>query len=74
MSGEWKKSVDFNGHVCPGFAIGFKAAQAGMDWLKEHRASDEEIVAIVETNACRTDAIQVMTGCTFGNGNFFHRN
>lgn len=69
-SEDWKKAVDFHGHVCPGLAIGFKAAQAGMQWLKEHRAADEELVAIVETDSCGTDAVQVLTGCTFGKGNF----
>lgn len=70
----WKKSVDFHGHVCPGLAIGFKAAQAGLDHLKERRAEDEELITIIETNACSADAIQVLTGCTFGKGNFFHKN
>ncbi|MFH1116136.1 MAG: FmdE family protein [Pseudomonadota bacterium] len=72
-STEWKKAVDFHGHVCPGLAIGFKAAKAGMEWLKENRAEDEELVAVVETDACGADAIQVLTGCTFGKGNFIFR-
>jgi formylmethanofuran dehydrogenase subunit E len=72
-SEDWKKAVDFHGHVCPGLSIGFKAAQAGMAWLKEHPSEDEELVAIVETNACGADAVQVLTGCTFGKGNLiFH--
>ncbi len=72
-STEWKKAVDFHGHVCPGLAMGFKAAKVGMDRLKEDRAEDEELVAIVETDACGADAIQVLTGCTFGKGNFVYR-
>jgi formylmethanofuran dehydrogenase subunit E len=72
-SEEWKKVVDFHGHVCPGLTIGFSAAKAAMAWLKENRAVDEDLVAIVETDACGADAIQVLTGCTFGKGNFiFH--
>ena len=43
------------------------------DWSVK-RAPDEELVAIVETDACGADAIQVMTGCTFGKGNFIFRN
>ena len=73
VSEDWKKVVDFHGHVCPGLAIGFKAAKAGMEWLKEHRAIDEELLAVVETNACGADAVQVLTGCTFGKGNFIFR-
>jgi len=44
-----------------------------MDWLKENRSEDEELVAIVETDACGADAVQVVTGCTFGKGNFLHK-
>ncbi|MFH0821423.1 MAG: FmdE family protein [Pseudomonadota bacterium] len=71
-SADWKKVVEFHGHVCPGLAIGFKAAGAAMDRLKEHRSEDEELLAIVENNACGVDAVQVLTGCTFGKGNFIH--
>lgn len=72
-SDAWKKAVDFHGHVCPGLAIGFKAATAGMEWLKQNRSEDEELIAIVETNACSADAVQVLTGCTFGKGNFIFK-
>jgi formylmethanofuran dehydrogenase subunit E len=72
-SNDWRKAVDFHGHTCPGVAIGFKAAMAGMEWLKEHRSVDEELIAIVETDACGADAVQVITGCTFGKGNFIFR-
>jgi formylmethanofuran dehydrogenase subunit E len=72
-SEEWKKAADFHGHVCPGLAIGFQAAKAGMEWLRENRSMDEELVAIVETNACGADAIQSLTGCTFGKGNFIFK-
>lgn len=66
----FNRCVEFHGHRCPGLAIGFQAARALMDRLGVKRAPDEELVAIVETDACGADAIQVMTGCTFGKGNF----
>ena len=69
----FKKCQDFHGHLCPGLSLGYQAAMAGMDWLAARRAEDEEVVAIVETDACGCDAIQVITGCTFGKGNFVHR-
>lgn len=72
-SEEFKKCVDFHGHVCPGLSIGYKAAGIAMDRLAEGRADDEEIVAIVETDACSADAVQVLTGCTFGKGNFIYK-
>jgi formylmethanofuran dehydrogenase subunit E len=44
-----------------------------MEMLKDGRAQDEEMVAIVETDACCADAVQVITGCTFGKGNFIYK-
>lgn len=70
---EFKACADFHGHICPGLAIGYRAAMAGLEWLKENRANDEELVAIVETDSCSTDAIQVLTGCTFGKGNLVYK-
>ncbi len=72
-SGDWQKCIEFHGHTCPGIAIGFRAAKAGLERLEEQRASDEELVTIVETDACGADAVQVLTGCTFGKGNFIYR-
>lgn len=72
-SQDFKKCTDFHGHLCPGLSLGYKAARAGLDRLQEKRSEDEELVAIVETDACCADAVQVLTGCTFGKGNFFYR-
>lgn len=65
----FKEVTEFHGHVCPGSAIGYKAAEAGLNELESSASSDEEIVAIVENDSCAVDAIQVVTGCTFGKGN-----
>lgn len=66
-----QKVVDFHGHSCPGLSIGIRAAELA---LKEvGRASDEDIVAVVETDMCAVDAIQYLTGCTFGKGNLIHK-
>jgi formylmethanofuran dehydrogenase subunit E len=73
-SEDFNKCVEFHGHICPGLAIGFQAARILMERLGVRRAPDEELVTIVETDACGADAIQVMTGCTFGKGNFIFRN
>lgn len=69
----FQRCADFHGHVCPGLAIGYRAALSGMTWLRENRAEDEELVAFVENNACGVDAFQVVTGCTFGKGNLIHK-
>ncbi|MCU0614072.1 MAG: FmdE family protein [Desulfobacterales bacterium] len=70
---DFKKCERFHGHVCPGLAIGYQASKAALAWLEENRSVDEEIVAIVENDACCVDAIQVLTGCTFGKGNFIFK-
>lgn len=64
--------VSFHGHSCPGLAMGYRVALRA---LKEFRgrSRDEELIAIVENNSCAVDAVQVMTGCTFGKGNLFFR-
>jgi formylmethanofuran dehydrogenase subunit E len=72
-SEEFKRCADFHGHICPGLSIGYKAAKMAMESLKERRSEDEEIVAVVETDACYADAVQVLTGCTFGKGNFIYK-
>ncbi len=70
---DFKKCAVFHGHICPGLSIGYRASKRAMEWLKENRAEDEEIVAIIETNACGADAVQVLTGCTFGKGNLLFK-
>ncbi len=68
----FEEVAEFHGHVCPGLALGYRVSLLA---LKEFgkRASDEELVAVVENNSCAADAVQVMTGCTFGKGNFIFR-
>src|SRR5512147_2604120 len=73
-SSDFARCVQFHGHTCPGLAIGFQAAVTLMKRLGVRKAPDEELLAIVETDACGADAIQVMTGCTFGKGNLIFRN
>lgn len=72
-SEDYKRCAAFHGHVCPGLSIGFRAAKTALERLRESRAEDEEVVAIVETDACSADAVQVLTGCTFGKGNFIYK-
>ena len=67
-----ERVVDFHGHMCPGLAMGVQAAQIALREIGPH-AKDEEVVAVVETDMCGVDAIQFLTGCTFGKGNLIHR-
>jgi formylmethanofuran dehydrogenase subunit E len=64
-------AAKFHGHTCPGLAIGIRAAEIALREIGPHSA-DEEVVAIVETDMCGVDAIQYLTGCTFGKGNLIH--
>ncbi|MDG6224085.1 MAG: FmdE family protein [Candidatus Thermoplasmatota archaeon] len=61
----------FHGHICPGLAIGVVASYIAL--RDARRSDDEELVAIVENDACGVDAIQHLTGCTFGKGNLVFR-
>ena len=68
-----RDTVQFHGHLCPGLALGFRVAKAALRELKAERPRDEELVAIVENDSCAADAVQYITGCTFGKGNFIFR-
>jgi formylmethanofuran dehydrogenase subunit E len=65
-----QQTITFHGHSCPGLALGIRAAELALAELGQ--GSDEEIVAVVETDMCGVDAIQFLTGCTFGKGNLIH--
>ena len=70
-----QKSIDdaitFHGHSCPGLVIGIRAAELALQLLD--RPAPTEMVTVTETDMCGVDAIQVLTGCTYGKGNLIHR-
>jgi len=70
---EFADIVKFHGHSCPGLAIGFRLSSAAMKALGVTRSDDEELVAVVESDACGVDALQCVSGCTFGKGNLVFR-
>lgn len=65
----WNHAVEFHGHQCPGLAIGVMASIGALEQLNIKRAQDEELVCIVENDACGVDGVQAITGCTLGKGN-----
>ena len=70
---DFNDAVKFHGHACPGLAIGYRAAKIAINELQAQRPEDEEVVTVVENDACGVDAIQFLLGCTFGKGNLvFH--
>jgi formylmethanofuran dehydrogenase subunit E len=68
-----QKAADFHGHLCPGLSIGYRASRAAMERMGIARAYDEELVCVVENDSCSVDAVQFLTGCTFGKGNLVFR-
>lgn len=70
---ELRDTIQFHGHLCPGLALGYRVAKAALRELKADRPRDEELVAIVENDSCAVDAVQFITGCTFGKGNLIFR-
>jgi formylmethanofuran dehydrogenase subunit E len=73
MDQTYEKIIAFHGHSCPGLAIGYRMTKASLNFLAGSRSADEELVAIVENNACGVDALQVLSGCTFGKGNLIFK-
>ncbi len=73
QNNDLREVIQFHGHLCPGLALGYRVAKAALRELKADRPQDEELVAIVENDSCAVDAIQFITGCTFGKGNLIFR-
>lgn len=65
------QTVSFHGHSCPGLAIGIRAAELARTRLGS--PDGVNLVSVVETDMCGVDAIQFLTGCTFGKGNLIHK-
>ncbi|WP_297521847.1 FmdE family protein [Thermococcus sp.] len=68
---------EFHGHVCPYLALGIRASLVAMEQLGVGRLDysgsvDESILAIVESNSCFADGVQVTTGCTLGNNSLVY--
>lgn len=64
-------TIRFHGHSCPGLAIGIRAAEAALNEMAGVGQAD--LVCVAETDMCGVDGIQFLTGCTYGKGNFLHR-
>ncbi len=62
-----------HGHYCPFSALGVKAGAYAMRKLGARSTGMEDLVAIVETNNCFSDGVQIVTGCTFGNNALIFR-
>lgn len=65
------ETIAFHGHSCPGLAIGIRVAE----YVRREcaGAAAQDLLCVTETDMCGVDAIQFLTGCTFGKGNLIHR-
>jgi len=76
-SGDLQKLLEISGmlhgHFCPFSALGVKAAARAVRELKAHSDGMEKVLAVVETNNCFSDGVQIVTGCTFGNNGLVYR-
>lgn len=63
--------IAFHGHSCPGLAIGIRVSELAIRELGDPNSI--QMVAVSETDMCGVDAIQFLTDCTYGKGNFLHR-
>lgn len=69
---DWEKVIAFHGHPCCLLAIGYRAAKLALERLGSGSAA-HSLVAVVENRTCAADAVQVLTGCTFGKRSFIFR-
>jgi len=68
-----RKAAELHGHFCSYLTYGVKAGYIAVKELGIKNIGMEEIIAIVETNNCFSDGVQIITGCTFGNNGLIYR-
>lgn len=70
------KTAEIHGHFCPGSAFGVMASLWGLENLGLKDISFdgmEDLMAVVEINACFADGVQAVSGCTLGNNALVYR-
>lgn len=67
------KAGELHGHFCNYLSYGVKAGYIAMRELGVKSTGMEEVIAIVETNNCFSDGVQMITGCSFGNNALIYR-
>ncbi|MGB2728125.1 MAG: FmdE family protein [Halobacteriota archaeon] len=67
LRGLLSKAGELHGHLCSHLAYGVKAGYIATRELGVKNRGMEEVIAIIETNNCFSDGVQMVTGCSFGN-------
>ncbi len=69
-----REAVTFHGHLCPGQVLGVRMALAGCRELgfENPRQAGKRLVVFVEIDRCAADAIEALTGVSFGKRTLKH--
>jgi formylmethanofuran dehydrogenase subunit E len=67
------KAAELHGHLCSYLTYGVMAGYIAVRELEVKSTGMEEVIAIVETNNCFSDGVQMVTGCSFGNNALIYR-
>jgi len=73
LVGLLNKAGELHGHLCSYLAYGVIAGYIAVHELGVKSGGMEEVIAIVETNNCFSDGVQMVTGCSFGNNALIYR-
>src|SRR4030042_5329987 len=74
LAGLLHKTALIHGHHCVGSAMGVIAAHHAIKAMDvAENTGMEHLIAVVETNSCFSDGVQVVTGCSFGNNSLVYR-
>lgn len=61
----------YHGHLCPELAIGYRAALLASQELGLSRENASQFFVLAENMTSAIESLQLITGCTIGNQNFF---
>jgi len=73
LRGLLDKAGELHGHFCNYLTYGVVAGYHGLRRLGVENTGMEELIAVVETNNCFSDGVQMITGCSFGNNSLIYR-
>jgi formylmethanofuran dehydrogenase subunit E len=68
---DFEAVLAFHGHLCLDIAMGYRVAKEALIQLAARGidTDSKSLVATVEGDTCAVDAVQALTGCTFGKRN-----
>ncbi len=71
---EFNEVVKFHGCYCLDIAMGYRVSKALMREMGDDMSNMKDVYAYVGAPTCAVDAIQKITGCTFGKRNLIFTN